>query len=104
MFRCLAEDCTHPSLSWHGLSLHMAHSHDISDERIGTYLIEHLAIQLDQIDAPRHPEKQAVADDVTPGPSTMVSYVGSWRECTRRAVQHRSIDADSAPSDATVEQ
>jgi hypothetical protein len=91
MFRCLADDCTHPSLSWHGLALHMSHSHpeEVTDEEIGAYLIEHLAVQLDELDAPDHPDKQSVTGEIRPGPGTMVSYVGSWEECTERALEIR---------------
>jgi len=96
MFRCLAEDCTHPSLKWHGLSLHMSHAHEISDEEIADYLIEHLAAQLDRIDAPAHPTKDSVRGDIRPAPSTLVNYVGSWSECTERALQHRSCASDSS--------
>ena len=97
MFRCLADDCTHPSLTWHGIALHMSHAHDISDDAIASFLIEHLAIQLDAMDAPKHPEKQSIEDEIDPTPSTIVSYVGSWGECTRRALEHRTIESNRQP-------
>jgi hypothetical protein len=72
----------------------MAHAHEISDEEIGAYLIEHLAAQLDRIDAPEHPTKDSVRGDIRPGPSTLVDYVGSWSECTSRALQYRSCQSE----------